>query len=200
MVGERRVKQLWHGDDLRTCFPTSKKTDFQCFFQKKTIHRLTFCISGVVFCLWFPPLVLLHVQVGRIQSLSEFRPLAVKRRRSIWTCIGEPNNKPSRKSQLLWVLGLPSPNGSFAVVGCVFSQNYELLCFKFKDFANIFVEQTNSRSDVPTIFQFVFHNENISGRSSLSEHQTQHDSGWWFGTFFHILGIIPTDFHIVQRG
>jgi hypothetical protein len=32
----------------------------------------------------------------------------------------------------------------------------------------------------------------------------QHVSGWWFGTcflFFHILGIIiPTDFHIFQRG
>ena len=27
-------------------------------------------------------------------------------------------------------------------------------------------------------------------------------TGWWFGTFFHILGIIiiPTDFHIFQRG
>jgi hypothetical protein len=29
-------------------------------------------------------------------------------------------------------------------------------------------------------------------------------TGWWFGTFglcFHILGIIiPTDFHIIQRG
>ena len=26
-------------------------------------------------------------------------------------------------------------------------------------------------------------------------------SDWWFGTFFHILGImIPTDFHIFQRG
>ena len=26
-------------------------------------------------------------------------------------------------------------------------------------------------------------------------------AGWWFGTFFHILGrIIPTDFHIFQRG
>jgi len=32
---------------------------------------------------------------------------------------------------------------------------------------------------------------------------SQYNTGWWFGTcfFFHILGIvIPTDFHIFQRG
>ena len=123
MVGERRVTIVaW--DDLRTCSYIKKQISM---FFRKTIHRLTFCISGVVLFVvstlgvapcpgWKNTIAI------RISSLS------CKRRRSIWTCIGEPNNKPSRKSQLLWVLGLPSPNGSFTVVGCVFSQNYKLLC------------------------------------------------------------------------
>ena len=35
--------------------------------------------------------------------------------------------------------------------------------------------------------------QEVQGQMSLT--------GWWFGTFFHILGIIiPTDFHIFQRG
>ena len=38
----------------------------------------------------------------------------------------------------------------------------------------------------------------------LENHRKTIGSGWWFGTcsiFFHILGIIiPTDFHILQRG
>ena len=47
-------------------------------------------------------------------------------------------------------------------------------------------------------------NDNIN-ESIINHHKTNHDSntGWWFGTFFifYILGImIPTDFHIFQRG
>ena len=46
-------------------------------FSSKTIIDSPFACQGG-FCVWFPPLALLDVQVGRIQSLSEFRPLAVK--------------------------------------------------------------------------------------------------------------------------
>ena len=53
-----------------------QKTDFNVFLEKLFMDS-PFAYQGL-FCLWIPPLVLLHVQVGRIQSLSEFRPLAVK--------------------------------------------------------------------------------------------------------------------------
>jgi hypothetical protein len=118
----------------------------------------------------------------RISSLS------CERLRSIWTCIGEPNSKPSRKSQLLRVLGLPSPNGSFTVVGCVFSQNYELLCSSSrilpisllnKPTLGVMFQQYSSLSSTTRIYLVGPHYRNIKPNMILvggSEH------------FFHIFG------------
>jgi hypothetical protein len=165
--------------------PTPKNR-FQCFFRK-TIHGLTFCISGVILFVdstlgvapcpgWKDTIAI------RISSLS------CERLRSIWTCIGEPNSKPSRKSQLLRVLGLPSPNGSFTVVGCVFSQNYELLCSSSrilpisllnKPTLGVMFQQYSSLSSTTRIYLVGPHYRNIKPNMILvggSEH------------FFHIFG------------
>ena len=39
-------------------------------------------------------------------------------------------------------------------------------------------------------------------RNSDNSDKCEYDTGWWFGTFFPYIGnfIIPTDFHIFQRG